>query len=258
LGKQHTCEQLVSLSASGKAQKGRKFFVILLMSRIFLAWLNNFSHGHIPPLARLIKTPSFTKSIGLLLIDEGHHIVTNGQPHRNGPPHQPVYGKLGDVLVQLPDAVPCGVFLVTLPPPVKEFICSDLQMKEIKMLEINLCTNRPNILQAVIPMISHIGNISNLDLLVPVPYHPSMSLLQRGIVFIDHKLSTAKAAEYLNSHCPPGLQETAPFRHLHSGMSQDYINMTYGAFKQLNSHIRILVMITAGSHASQWMFLLND
>src|SRR5882762_908100 len=112
-------------------------------------------HGHIPPLARLIKTPSFAKSIGLLLIDEGHHIVTDGQSHGNEPPHRPAYGKLGDVRVQLPDAVPCGVFSVTLPPPVKEFIHSDLRMKETKMLEINLCTNRPNISQAVILMISN-------------------------------------------------------------------------------------------------------
>ena len=51
-------------------------------------------HGHIPPLARLLKTPSFTNSVGLFLINEGHHIVTGSQPHGNDPPHWPAYGKL--------------------------------------------------------------------------------------------------------------------------------------------------------------------
>jgi hypothetical protein len=78
-------------------------------------------HGHIPPLARLIKTLSFAKNIGLLLIDKGHHIVTDSQSHGNEPPHRPAYGKLGDVRVQLPDAVPCGVFSATLPPSHGEF-----------------------------------------------------------------------------------------------------------------------------------------
>jgi hypothetical protein len=78
-------------------------------------------------------------------------------------------------------------------------------MKEGKTTEINLCTNRPNIMQAVIPMIGNIGNLSNLDLLVPVPYHPPMAILQRGIIFIDHKRSTAKVVDYLNGRCPPGL-----------------------------------------------------
>ena len=58
-------------------------------------------------------------------------------------------------------------------------------------------------MQAVIPMVGNISNLSNLDLLVPVPYHPPMALLQRGTIFINHKLSTAKAADYLNDCCPP-------------------------------------------------------
>jgi superfamily II DNA helicase RecQ len=211
-------------------------------------------HGHIPPLARLIKTPSFTNSVGLFLIDEGHHIVTDGQPHGNDPPHRPAYGKLGDVRVQLPAGTPCGIFSATLPPPVKTYIRSDLRMKEGKTVEINLCTNRPNIVQAVIPMVGNISNLSNLDLLVPVPYHPPMALLQRGIIFLDHKLSTAKVADYLNDRCPPGMRETGPFRHLHSGMSQDYIDMIYEAFKQPGSHIRMIVTTTAGSHVSHNIF----
>jgi hypothetical protein len=127
-------------------------------------------------------------------------------------------------------------------------------MKEGKMVEINLCTNRPNIVQAVIPMVGNISNLSNLDLLVPVPYHPPMALLQRGIIFLDHKLSTAKVADYLNDRCPPGMRETGPFRHLHSGMSQDYIDMIYEAFKQPGSHIRMIVTTAAGSHVSHNIF----
>jgi hypothetical protein len=98
---------------------------------------------------------------------------------------------------------------VTLPPPVKAYICSDLKMKEGKTVKINHCTNQPNIVQAVVPMVGNIGNLSNLDLLVPVPYHLPMPLLQRGIIFLDHKLSTAK--DYLNGWCPPGMRETGPF-----------------------------------------------
>lgn len=94
-------------------------------------------------------------------------------------------------------------------------------------------------------MVGNIGNLSNLDLLVPVPYHPPMPLLQR-----DHKLSTAKVADYLNDWCPPVMHETAPFRHLHSGMSQDCIDMIYEAFKQPGSHIRMIVTTAAGSHVN--------
>jgi hypothetical protein len=47
-------------------------------------------HGHIPPLARLLKTPSFTRSVGLFLIDEGHFISTAGQSHGKDPAHRPM------------------------------------------------------------------------------------------------------------------------------------------------------------------------
>ena len=131
-------------------------------------------------------------------------------------------------------------------------------MKEGKTTEINLCTNRPNIMQAVIPMIGNIGNLSNLDLLVPVPYHPPMATLQRGIIFIDHKLSTARVADYLNDRCPPGLRETKPFRHLHSGMSRDYNDAIYKAFIQPDSHIRMIVTTAAGAHVSPILSTLNN
>jgi superfamily II DNA helicase RecQ len=115
----------------------------LAFKNIFCAAKQFFPiHGHIPPLARLLKTPSFTRSVGLFLIDEGHLISTAGQPHGKDPPHRPAYGKLGDVQVQLPASTPCGIFSATLPQPIKSFIRSDLQMKEGKTTEINLCTNR--------------------------------------------------------------------------------------------------------------------
>jgi hypothetical protein len=115
----------------------------------------------------------------------------------------------------------------------------------------------PNIMQAVIPMIGNIGNLSNLDLLVPVPYHLPMATLQRGIIFIDHKLSTAKIADYLNDRCPPGLRETKPFRHLHSGMSRDYNNMIYDTFIQPDSHIYMIVTTAVGAHVSVMILPLN-
>jgi len=31
-------------------------------------------HGHVPPLARLLRSPSFTESVRLFLVDEGHFI----------------------------------------------------------------------------------------------------------------------------------------------------------------------------------------
>jgi superfamily II DNA helicase RecQ len=127
-------------------------------------------------------------------------------------------------------------------------------MKEGKTTEINLCTNRPNIMQAVIPMIGNIGSLSNLDLLVPIPYYPPMATLQRGVIYINHKLSTAKIADYLNDRCPPGLRETKPFRHLHSGMFKDYNDMIYKAFIQHDLHICMIVTTTAGAHVSSILF----
>ena len=176
-------------------------------------------NGHIPPLVRLLKMPSFTSSIGLFLIDEGHFIAMASQSQGKEPPHQPAYGKLHNVWVQLSTSTPCGIFSATHPPPVKSIIHSDICMKDT--IKINLCRNWPYTVQAVILMIGNIGNLCNLDLLISTSYHPPMALLQQSIIFIDHKLSTAKVADYLND-CPPSLWETAPFWHLHSGMSQDY------------------------------------
>ncbi|KAF7976463.1 hypothetical protein HWV62_6719 [Athelia sp. TMB] len=205
-------------------------------------------HGHIPRLATLLKVPAFVNSVGILLIDEGHFIVTDGQPHGDEAAHRPAYGKLGDLRNQLPAKTPCAVFSGTLPPSVKAFIRADLGMDNFNTVDITLPTNRPNIMQAVIPLIGNLGNLENLNFLAPIPYHPPMAPISRGVVFIDHKLSTAAIADHLNARLPPGIRETRPFRHLHSSMSRDYITEVYETFKQPDSPIRMIITTAAASH----------
>jgi hypothetical protein len=50
------------------------------------------------------------------------------------------------------------------------------------------------------------------------------------------------------------MRETGPFWHLHLGMSQDYTDMIYEAFKQPGSHICMIVMMATGSHVSHNIF----
>ena len=74
--------------------------------------------GHIPRLALQLKDPKFAKRIGFFFVDEAHFIVTSGEAHTGEKlPFRAAYGKLAEVLIELPVSVPVALFSAT-PPPV--------------------------------------------------------------------------------------------------------------------------------------------
>ena len=82
---------------------------------------------------------------------------------------------------------------------------------------IKLSTNRQNIMHAVIPVVDSIRNLSNLDFIVPIPFHPPMSYPPKCLIFIDNKLSTAAVARYLNNRLvPEPVHRAFKYKHLHA------------------------------------------
>ncbi|KAG2101293.1 uncharacterized protein F5147DRAFT_639693 [Suillus discolor] len=110
-----------------------------------------------------------------------------------------------------------------------------------------LTTNRPNISHAVIPMVDSIKNLSNLDFLVSVPFHPPMSYPPKSIIFIDHKLSTAAVARYLNARLPEAVRHVFKFRHLHSSMSTEHNEMVFDEFRKSDGFVQGIVATSGAS-----------
>ncbi|KAG1744113.1 uncharacterized protein EDB91DRAFT_1080914 [Suillus paluster] len=112
-----------------------------------------------------------------------------------------------------------------------------------------LTTNRPNIniSHMVIPMVDSIKNLSNLDFLVSVPFHPPMSYPPKSIIFIDHKLSTAAVARYLNTRLPEAVRRVFKFQHLHSSMSTEHNEMVFNEFRKSNGLIQGVVATSGAS-----------
>jgi len=131
--------------------------------------------GHIPCLALQLKDPKFAKRIDFFFVDEAHFIVTAGEAQTGKKlPFHAAYGKLAEVLIQLPVSVPVTLFSATLPPVTLEKVLKSLNLPPDKMDIIKLSTNRLNIMHAVIPVVDSIKNLSNLDFIVPIPFHPPM------------------------------------------------------------------------------------
>jgi superfamily II DNA helicase RecQ len=89
-----------------------------------------------------------------------------------------------------------------------------------KTISIELTTNRPNLVYAVIPMIGTVTNFS--DFLLPPSFPPNFVLLQKSIVFFDNKRKSPALAAHLNSKLPAVLAAKEPFRVYHSSMSKPY------------------------------------
>ncbi|KAG0697913.1 hypothetical protein DFH29DRAFT_1020596, partial [Suillus ampliporus] len=142
------------------------------------------------------------------------------------------YGNLAEVLVQLPLGVPVALFSATLSQLILQRIIKSLNLSKDITDTFMLTTNRPNISHAVIPMVDSIKNLSNLDFLVSVPFHLPMSYPPKSIIFIDHKLSTAAVARYLNTRLPEAVRRVFKFRHLHSSMSTEHNEMVFDEFRK--------------------------
>ncbi|KAG2054023.1 hypothetical protein BDR06DRAFT_955854 [Suillus hirtellus] len=143
----------------------------------------------------------------------------------------------------------------TLPPQTLEKVLKSLNLSHNKMDIIKLSTNRPNIMHTVIPMLDSIKNFSNLDFLVSVLLHPPMTYPPKSLIFIDHKLSTAAVARYLNTRLPEAVRRVFKFRYLHSSMSMEHNEMVFDEFRKPDGLVQGIV---ATSGASMMLILFHS
>ena len=85
--------------------------------------------GHIPRLALMLKDHNFIKRIGFFFIDEAHFIVTAGELKPGEKlAFRTAYGKLAEVLLQLPVDVFVALFSATLPQEMLQRIIKSLNL----------------------------------------------------------------------------------------------------------------------------------
>ncbi|KAJ7216919.1 P-loop containing nucleoside triphosphate hydrolase protein [Mycena rebaudengoi] len=197
-----------------------------------------WKNGHIPRFARLLHDPKWAKNVGLLQVDEAHFIVTTGTSDNKKGPFRPAFTDLGErARVHLPVSTPCAAYSASTPPQISNIVMRTLRMEPDNTVTIELTTNRPNLVHAVIPMIGSLDNLSNLDF--PIPNKC------KCMVFVDNKKKAGQIERYLNSKYPPSVAAKKPFRQYHSSMSKDYLETTAKAFKQEISDIQGLITTSA-------------
>ncbi|KAF8137895.1 P-loop containing nucleoside triphosphate hydrolase protein [Mycena galopus ATCC 62051] len=205
--------------------------------------------GHIPRFAKLLHDPKWTKHIKLLQIDEAHFIVTAGTAKGKKVAFRPSFSDLGERLrIHLPASTPCTAYSASMPSHIMTTVKSALRMEPAKTVTIELTTNRPNLVYAVIPMIGSITNFSNLDFLLPLSFPPNFVLSQKSIVFFDNKRKSPALAAYLNSRLPAALAARQPFRVYHSSMSKPYLEAIAASFKDTNGDVKCLIATEAASN----------
>lgn len=196
----------------------------------------------------MLKDQKFVKRIGFFFVDEAHFIITAGEPKLGEKlAFRTAYSKLAEVLLQLPVGIPVALFSATLPQAILHRIIKSLNLLTDMTDTLLLTTNRPNVSHTVIPMVDSIKNFSNLDFLVSQPFHPPMSYPPKSLIFIDHKLSTAAVARYLNARLPEAVRRVFKFRHLHSSMSVEYNQMVFDEFRKPDGLVQGIVATSGAS-----------
>ncbi|KAF8143438.1 P-loop containing nucleoside triphosphate hydrolase protein [Mycena galopus ATCC 62051] len=205
--------------------------------------------GHIPRFAKLLHDPKWTKHVKLLQIDEAHFIVTAGKAKGKEAVFRPSFSNLGERLrIHLPASTPCTAYSASLPPQIMNTVKSTLRMEPSKTITIELTTNRPNLVYAVIPMIGTVANFSNLDFLLPLSFPPNFVLSQKSMVFLDNKRKSPALAAHLNSKLPTALAARQSFRVYHSSMSKPYLEAIAASFKNPNGDVKCLIATEAASN----------
>lgn len=181
--------------------------------------------------------------------------MTTGEATSDKEAFRPTYSNLFDrVRVHLSPSACVAAFSATFPPTVAKKVKASLQMHDDRTIEVLLSTNRPNLVYATLPIVGSINQPSNLNFLVPVPYHPPMAPLIKGIIFVDNKLLARSTAAYLNALLPPTLAALKPFRHYHSSMSDIYCQQTFDLFQDPQGIVDFLVATSCASNVRSFDF----
>lgn len=200
--------------------------------------------GHVPRLARLIRTSKLFKSnIKRATLDEAHFVHTAGRSSHGRKAFRPSYTRFSSIRLNLPKSCSVLALSATLPPHILAFLSPSLSLRPDHKL-IKISVNRPNICYAAHPIFGKPTDFNNLNFLVDKDFHPPM-LLPKTIVFIDGKGETNAASDHIDGLLPMSLRKTGLVRHYHSDMTADYLSRTYEDFR--TGRCRILIATQGAS-----------
>jgi superfamily II DNA helicase RecQ len=207
--------------------------------------------GHLPRFARLIRQDrSLLSKFKLMNIDEAHFLYMTGIRKHGQPAFRPAYGVLDSVRLLFKN-ITVSAHSATLPPHMLKVTINKLSMPS-NLVNINVSSNRPNLVYATRRLVGPTSNYNNLNCLIPAPYYCPM-LIQKGVVFFDKKAETSDAAMHLNARLPKELRDLGIVRHYHGGMSKLYLQETYDDFCDPNGTCRILCATSAASTVSHFI-----
>lgn len=209
------------------------------------------SGSTLPLFSRLLEDTRFVRLIKRVNIDEVHWIATAGRADSKGKIFRPEYAKLQEVLIRLRTGTPCAMFTATLPPDARAIIedslkipLSDPSKTSVHMLSVN----RPNFTYAVVPLNGSTSNLSNLNCLIPAPYHPPMGHLAKKIIFVDSMELAVRMEMHLTELLPASMRASRPIRRLYSLMSKFYKDDVISEFAKREGGVQIVIATAACSN----------
>lgn len=199
----------------------------------------------------LLEDRKFASSISCLNFDEGHFIVTSGEPDKENKIFRIEYSKCFEIRLRLSVKTPCTVFSATMPQEIQDKILKSLKLPTdpSKTSFITLSTNRPNLCFAVRQITGALSNVSNLDFLTSRPYHPPLARFKKTLIFVQTK-SLAGLVERHLLRSLPGI-----VRRIHSNMSDQYQEEAINDFIDPNGRTLVLVCTSLLSNVSYTIFL---
>lgn len=159
-----------------------------------------------PEFSQLMRTPSVTCNIALIVIDEAHCIVEWGAEFRKD------YAKLGTLRSYVALDVPILATSATLPPSKARTVIESLHLKENKLYYRNLGNNRPNIMPILITIKGGAKDLQALDFILDEPLLYDKPLV-RTMVFVDCRILAATIWKYLSRQLPAKYASQIGFYH---------------------------------------------
>ncbi|KAJ7574751.1 hypothetical protein C8J56DRAFT_1064439 [Mycena floridula] len=185
--------------------------------------------GHMTRFAELLRQPKFTKQISRVHADEAHFISLQGSVRH--------------------------ALSGTLPPHIKSAIVSKLLMDGKSLVDIQLMSNRANMVYATHAIVGSLTNYQNLSFLIPKDLK-NLADIPHGIIFVDDKKHSTGAIHYLQRLIPAHLlrDQPEPLRHYDRRMSTKYLQETFNDFKDPNGSCHLFFATesaSAGIHVTK-------
>ena len=153
----------------------------------------------------LLRTPSFTKKVLSIVIDEAHCVSEWGENFRKA------FGELGRLRSYVPATVPFLVTSATLPTHILDNVVQKLHISKSRSMFINLGNDCPNITHMVCRIRGSKSDLGALDFVVDAG--STGNPLTRTIVFFESRLLTYKGYKHLQRLLPSEFRSRIGFLH---------------------------------------------